>query len=361
MIKKLINLSEGEIRKFFSKEVVVYEKLDMSYFRVKVNKYGAFPMKSSKNNAISDIDCVCNSVYKNMYEYSNKYILPRKDELVNKFEEVILGFFFLPVPQAKRIFYYTLNPNTVIFSDITSKNNNATTKEISSIIGCYNVPVITSRTFQEDDINTIIKYINDNKSELDIVEYILDHHRIGDIIETFTGINIEECEGVILDNGITKLQLIINDTTPNVDKLTTKIYRDTVFMNIADEIDDALIEEIKEKTNVPYIEKISVLFNHYVGRTDILTKFNIEPDDLLPPHEGYFGELDMSVFNNKDTITICNVNKTFKNILRLMLHTFSIPVSENKFKGLPQAQKDKLNKITLALQYKNFAQMALML
>ena len=69
----------------------------------------------------------------------------------------------------------------------------------------------------------------------------------------------------------------------------------------------------------------------------------------------------MTKITNDETLVICKLNKVYKNVLRLMLHTFAIPISNNKFKGLPKDVATKLNNITLALQYKNFAQVASML
>lgn len=369
MIKKLSDLSAEEIRKFFKdKNITIYEKLDMPYFRVKVNKNGAFPLKSSTNNAITDIDCICNSMYTDICNYVKNNILPRKDEVVDRFEEVIIGFFYLPAKKAKRIEYNTIPEKSFIISDVSSNSYIPSVKEIHRILqlNCYGQPIICSRTFQDDDINTIINYIEEKKDDLDIIKYMIKRFSTytdyWSDYETFTGIKIDEIEGVILYNGNYKVQLIVNNTIPNIDKLTTKIYRDVIFKNIADELDEQeILQMLKDNSKLPYIEKVCLVFNNYVGKTDILTKFHIEPEDLLPPHEGYFGEFDMTKIINDETQVICKLNKVYKNVLRLMLHTFSIPLSKNKFKGLPKEIRDKLNNITIALQYKNFAQMALML
>lgn len=369
MIKKLSNLSADEIRKYLKTQyVTIYEKLDMPYFRVKVNKNGAFPLKSSTNNAITDIDCICNSMYKDICDYVKDNILPKKDEVVDRFEEVTIGFFYLPVKKAKRIEYNTIPEKSFIISDVSSNAYIPSVEEIHRILdlNCYGQPIICTRTFQDDEIDTIIKYIEDKKDDLEVLKFMTKGYstytNYWSDYETFTGLEIEHIEGVVLYNGNYKVQLIVNDTTPNIDKLTTKIYRDTIFKNIADELDEQeTLQKIKDNSKLPYIEKVCLLFNDYVGKTDILTRFHIEPEDLLPPHEGFFGEFDMSKITNDETQVICKLNKVYKNVLRLMLHTFSIPASNNKFKGLPPEVSKKLNNITIALQYKNFAQVASML
>jgi hypothetical protein len=43
----------------------------------------------------------------------------------------------------------------------------------------------------------------------------------------------------------------------------------------------------------------------------------------------------------------------------MLLHTFTHPVSNNKFADLPDEDATKLNMLTIALKYKNFAELAL--
>ena len=97
MIKNLLDLSRYDFKKFISQELKIYEKLDMIYFKIEVNKNGVFPKKRPRYLAVSDIDCICNSIYKDIYEFSQNYILPHKKELIDKFGEFTVGFFYLPV------------------------------------------------------------------------------------------------------------------------------------------------------------------------------------------------------------------------------------------------------------------------
>ena len=108
-----------------------------------------------------------------------------------------------------------------------------------------------------------------------------------------------------------------------------------------------------------YIEKVCKLFLDFMNKTDVFSKYKFDAEDFLPPIHGYIGDVDVEAIPDEDVKTICKVNSVAKNILRLFLHTFTNPISNNKFKDLNVDDVSALNMLTISLKYKNFAELAL--
>ena len=105
MIKNLFDLTKKDFTKILDKEISIYEKLDMIYFKISVTRNGVFSLRRPRYLAISDIDCICNSVYKDIMTFTNDNIYPIKDRILEKFGELTIGVFYLPVHKTKMIDY----------------------------------------------------------------------------------------------------------------------------------------------------------------------------------------------------------------------------------------------------------------
>lgn len=364
MIKLFRNLSENEIRNFLSKEFSIVEKLDMIYFKVSVNHLGVFALKAPKYTAVSDIDCICNSVYNNIVMFANS-LNEFKTDILSKYGECTLGFFYLPVHKTKVIDYYTIGENTFILSDVYLDKKSALPKsEILSDIhrmfcevrsDILNSPGISIEVAGDDLINDVISLLNDNQDDTKVIKMILSYFDI----ETMSGLKYNEIEGLILRNNKEQYQLIANNTDVQLLKGVKKMYRDIVLSHLAKEvITDQYIHTLFNSKKT-YLEKVCEVFLDFVNVTDVFTKYKFDEEDFLPPMTGYFGELDIESLPIEDVKTICKVNKVTRNILRMLLHTFTNPISSNKFSDLSDDDATKLNMLTIALKYKNFAELAI--
>ena len=54
-------------------------------------------MKGSTENAISDIDCITNTMYKKICKFVDDIVNPLRHEIIDKYGEIRLGMFYLPV------------------------------------------------------------------------------------------------------------------------------------------------------------------------------------------------------------------------------------------------------------------------
>lgn len=352
-------------------EFTVWEKLDMCYFRVEITKIGAIPLKGSTGKVISDIDCVTNSLYKDICEFVNKNINPVRNQIIEEFGEGCLGFFFLPINQYHKINYTKLNPKTAILSDwsydmkITNPKEYFNIQHLAKILGVEQPPLIATWNSREDAMISYIHkdfpyVLNDyfegtNEDAMDLLLTRLMGNPYG-----ASGNFVDNIEGIIIRTDKFQYQIRITNTEDDIDKTTKLIYRDTLLKSIAEyyEKNKEYLNEIFNKEE-SYIDRVSKLFLSYIENTDLFAKFSIDPEDLLPPTTAYFGDIDFDMISDNNVKLICKYNEVNKNIFRLFLHTFSQKISEDKFSSLQDYIKGYLNELIINLKYKNYKEILL--
>jgi hypothetical protein len=68
MIKEFKNITDKDLAYMQTHKVTVTEKLDMIYFKVIITESGVYPL-TSKNKQIGKVDCIVNSVYKDIVDF----------------------------------------------------------------------------------------------------------------------------------------------------------------------------------------------------------------------------------------------------------------------------------------------------
>ena len=371
MIKEFYKISEKDLNYLLTHKFSVWEKLDMCYFRVEITKIGAIALKGSTGKVISDIDCVTNSLYKEICEFVNNNINPVRNEIIEKYGEACLGFFFLPGKKYHKIYYPYLKENSAVLSDWSYNFDITDTDDYIEIIKlCDTLQVHRPPIISTWNKITMIN-IQTNFSEL-ANEYLKtkDEHCLKSIIEILmggkdeknaaSGNYIENIEGLIIRTDKFQYQIKIQDTEDNIDKTTKLIYRDTLLKSVADfyeNNENTLIDAIEKADS--YIDRVSKLFLLYLESTDLFTKISFDPEDLLPPTTAYFGDIDFDMISDSNVKLICKYNEVNKNIFRLFLHTFSQKISEDKFSSLSDKTKHYLNDLIIKLKYKNYKEILL--
>ena len=371
MIKDFLKISRKDLDYLMTHEFTVWEKLDMCYFRVEITKIGAIPLKGSTGRVISDIDCVTNSLYKDICDFVNKNVNPIRNQIIDEYGEGYIGFFFLPVTEYHKINYTHLKPKTAILSDwsydikITDSKGYFYIQHLVNLLGVEQPPLIaTWNTSDEDNIS----YVHKDFSYA-LQTYL--ENTVEDTTSTLlnclmgtpygpSGNYVNSIEGLIIRTDKFQYQIKINDTEDNIDKSTKLIYRDTLLNSIAEyysknksPLDEAFNKEES------YIDRVSKLFLSYIENTDLFAKFSIDPEDLLPPTSAYFGDIDFDMISDNNVKLICKYNEVNKNIFRLFLHTFAQKISEDKFNSLSDSTKAALNDLIIHLKYKNYKEILL--
>lgn len=352
MIKNLLDLDKKNLSKILDKELSIYEKLDMIYFKVDITHNGVFALRRPRYIAISDIDCICNSVYKDINEFTNNIIYPVKNEIIKKYGELKIGIFYLPVHKTKVIEYSTMPEKSFILSDVNKKDVDLNDlREIIGLLKIYKEPLLYKGLLPNDIKDNILNIFN-NSDSIEITKAFLSVNGY----KTFTALNVKDIEGVIIKTNKKNYQLVINDTEPNIDKNITKPYRDILLHYLSKIIDFNILNELEDNKYKSYLERVTILFKYFLDNTDMFAKYKMEASDLTPPIYGYFGDLDLSKIENNEIKTICSVSKLCRNIFRIFLHTFTNSLRYDKFKDLSDSDKLKLNKLIEVLKYKNYAE-----
>jgi len=420
MINNFFDITKEDIKYLRTHPCTISEKLDMVYFKVEINERIAIPLKPPKFAAISDVDCITNSVNKMIRNFVFSYIMPIGGDIVEKYGPVRLGFFFAPVPKPRKIVYSNLPANLMILNDVEFirpypvmrepyrvtqekkrlRVNNLSTwfqneegDMLMSLFRLHDPELYNKYTIR---INSMINAdafnmrrggdIHIEKSmweersfaDMDDDEYYTAmseliamrddpigaikqlNMRVG-IFKNLPSYNpLDKIEGIIIKCGKKQWQIQANDSAPHIDKSTKKVYRDIVLKSLVRDLlcESDIIDRLTEsKSN--YIDKVCLLFNEYMKTTDIFAKVFMDPEDLLPPIEGYIGNLDLDGIRDAETIEICKNNETAKNLLRMFLHTFTHSIMDGKFEEMTDDEKNSLQRLTLALGYRNYADIAL--
>jgi len=366
MIKDFYKISQKDLEYLLTHKFTVWEKLDMFYFRVELTKIGAIATKNSTGKVISDIDCVTNSLLKDVCEFVNDKINPVRNEIIDRYGEGTLGFFYLPINKYHKILYKNLNPKTVILSDWSYNFDITSTdgyEHIISLCDMLNVnvpPVISiwSDYVNEELRNIANSYLENVGSDYDTDTIVLAFSK--GQTTSYSGNLISDIEGIIIRTDKFQYQIHIKDVEDNLDKSVKLIYRDTLLNSVAEYYEKNQNELDKSFSEAEsYIDRVSKLFLSYIENTDLFSKFSFDPEDLLPPSTAYFGDIDFDMISDNNVKLICKYNEVNKNIFRLFLHTFSQKISEDKFSYLPDKTKQILTTLTINLKYKNYKEILL--
>lgn len=310
MIKNFNDITEKELEYIKHNPVEIYEKLDIPYFKVEVDCDG-ISIYTAKNKIVTDIDCIVNVMYNDIRTFVDAYIGINYDEIFNTFGYTRLGFFYLPVHKSNQIEYNHLKEGSFILNDFFVSDKKL--KDIDKL-----KDIMSDCFIEKPYIMTLDGVsINPNEEPSTIIKKLLVGHK------TWSGEDISDIEGIILSyrNGRKKYKIIVNRVEPNIDMTTLKIYRDFIVEDFAKIINNSNI--ISNSTdNIDYINLICDLFMYYINETDILNRTYIEPGDLLPPKNGYIGDIEYSSLPSTIRL-VCKGNEVFKNILRIIFVTFN--------------------------------------
>lgn len=364
MIKHLHSISQKDLDYLVSHPYIIIEKMDMMYFRVQITKVGAIPLKGSAGKVISDIDCITNSVYKEICEFVNKNINPVRNKIIEEYGEGYIGFFYLPTEKYNIITYKTYSPKSVILSDwsydmsLLQSEDTEKINNLADIINCFIPPVLDNQKLQESELLSIIKdYIENKIDPKSFVNAVCDIEFNDDL------------EGIIIRNNKFQYQVSVVDTSKDtlpIDKDTKLSYRNILLKSLIEfykNNKEELNTVFKEKES--YVDRISYLFLKYIENTDIFSKYSFDPEDFLPPGNSYMGDIDFDMVTDGNVKLICKYNEVYKNIFRMMLHTFATKVSEDKFRNLSKDTSETmydveaLHDLIINLNYRNYKEILL--
>lgn len=335
MIKSISDISEKCIDYINRHGAVVAEKLDLPYFTVSVDRN--LTLINSKGREINDMDCIVNTIYKDMWDFVDNNF-DTFTLLYRTFGKCRIGFFYMPVHKTNIIEYNNINDGSFILGSFycADKSKKDETK-LENIFDGIAMPFPNICRIEN------ISDIDMTASPVDVISAIIGDNK------TCSGNLISEIEGIVVTSGKYKFQVLVNPAIPNIDKESKKIYRDKLLCNFANVIYDRIKENNVRLTD-DYITNICNVFLEYINVTDIFNTTYIEPEDLLPPKIGYFGDIDFDRLPS--TVRIVCANELYKNVLRILLVTFAYDI-DKKIGGFPSDEREKLNFISTQINNMN--------
>lgn len=332
-MKNFSEISDRELEYFKSHPVYVEEMLDMVSFKmvVKGNTYSIF---SPKGRAITKLDMVVNSVYSDI----DKFCYTVLNAAMGTVGDCTIRFFYLPAKKTKSITYYNAVEGTYFLSDIYV-NDKTRVCDKDKLIKDLPRIVITDNLVELKD--GLPKNVNRETPTEQLIE---------DIVGSWSASrNLpKDVEGYILSCGKEKYKVVVNITTPSIDSAQKLLCRDTIIEDFISRVSDELVDEVI-RTKRTYVSRVESLFLEYINSTDISSTLYIDEEDVEPPIVGYVGDIDYSVFTDT-THLICSSNPFYKNILRMLLITFSASPFDNKFKRFSDTKRERLTKFLVKLQ-----------
>ena len=321
-MKDLRQIDNKTFDKLLSGPIDVYEMIDGFYFKVDVSRRGCKALRRPDFREITEDDITLNSIYKDIVEFTNK-LNEHHSEIIAKFGECVIGFFYLPVKKFNNI-EYEFEDKSFIVNDIYTVD---VTKKPSVQFGSFFInlrmdanvyPVPLIKHIDEVDLDamhTIKEYVLDDASPLTVIAALTDGY-------TYSDNSISDIEGIIVayKNKQFKIKVNTSDTYDDMAKYMKLMYKDRVLLNFIH-----TITPIKAHRYLTYsldknrAEKIGILFAEYMNSTNLFITDAFDEEDLLPPHNGYISDLCEDYLTNMVKIII-NSNPIYKNAFRIIFY-----------------------------------------
>lgn len=328
--------------KFLSEEVIITEKLDT--YRILFEKQGDDLVFFKKDNTkLNLIERTLTNVWEDAIIELTTIIgdtqLP---------ENIRFGVAYTPVERPIRIPYSNLPK--YILTDITLRENNKV-KEVyeydevikwSGLLNLGRPPIIFEGKLSEDQINILRNY---DLGKFDDLE----EKNFSKIIENlFEKTYSEEdiIEGIIIKNGKDLAQIVsyefnlLNEAYQK-DEHSRDFY-DMILIKINSFMDNYSLPVLEGETpDEMYLEIVSDIFNNFCKKYPEVLE-NLNPEYLTPPAYGYFGDLNLLLIKNKETINLLEKGgKIHESLFKVILSSLRKPKKE--FGLLTEAATEKFN------------------
>lgn len=347
-MKNITKITNKEIEKYSNERYFsVYEKLDMVYFKLHITEDGCI-VRNSKGKEINRIDVITNSVYREIIRFVDAF---DKEGAYSKYGEMSAGFFYLPVHKTRVIEYNGIEENTFILSDYYVSRKSFRDDEKFELyvgsgfnfisgwngkIGPYIGKIKLGDWFDKYDNSVSLIHTIFNQLGLD---------------KSVSGNSVSDIEGIILRDKSSVYEILMNDTRPYIEASSKLIYRDTLLESFIHTITDEKRNSILN-SNKDFENKIYDLFLEYVDTTDFFTTMWFEEEDFVPPIDGYIGDIAYDMVP-PIVAMVCRKNPVYKNVLRILLITFSGSPYDNKFKRFKPEDRAILTEILAKSQINN--------
>jgi len=326
----LLREKKGEdyINNFLNEKIIITEKLDT--YRVlfeKINNKLVFFKKD--NTEINLVERILTNIWEDAIIEISTIVGDTKLP-----ENIRFGVAYTPNEKPIRL-SYTKIPKYIL-TDITLRKDNKVVEiyeydEVEKWAALLNMgkpPIIFEGILSDEQKKKIIEY--DNR-EFDNIE-----NNFTELIESLfekTYSNENVIEGIVIKNKKDLIQLIsyefelLNESYEKTE--FSRDYYDLLLININNFMDRYNFPILEgTTTDEMYVEIISDIFNKFCQKNPNLIE-NINPQYLTPPSFGYFGNLNLLLIKNKETLQILEYGgKIYESLFKIILSSFRKPKKE---------------------------------
>lgn len=340
MLVELFNTGTKKIQEFLNTRFTIYEKLDMYYFKVRIDAAGATPVKISDNSDITVEDAVTNMLFQPVLEFCSK-IQDKSNELYITLGGCTVGMFYCPDAAKMHIQYNEKIAGKFVFSDIYTDRYDFNSKEIfkMSFKDLFDAGIILN-----EPVIAETGPIKDSSSIAELLLKMTDKDRYTYIFDNWCGSTWSNnskvyISGLILRNGKRTYKIsnpYLNTPgadNPDYDSMSKRLWKDMLLKDFITVIRKTYGDRFNGDilSGKTYFEKICRLFVDYMNNTDFFNKYRIDEDDLLPTWDRWLLDFNLEKIPNLTAKTICTINPIAKSVLRLLLHTFKSKFTAGKY------------------------------
>lgn len=342
MIKDIQTVSES----YNFSNVILYEKLDMFYFKVIINSTTC-TILSHKHKIITKSDIIINSMWKDITEFVNNNIKSKQSIIAQKYNHLIIGFFYCPVEKPLSISYNNfLNNKNANNKFIIGSIKNDKNEEIDISDFCINVNLMNVRGIGGGPIidqfinvdNLINDYAHKKISKGELISQLTNK------IKSFSGNDLGNIEGIIIKDNKNIYQIIFNES--RCLEMHNRYNYESIITDFLDKWDSIILNNYTNYNDKDdaYQQIISDVFIQYIQKSDKINNIK-DPLTLLPPGNCYIGDLSYDLITNKNIETFCKLNEVYKNVFRILYKGLQHHKKHTKYNKLSDACINKWNDI----------------
>jgi len=331
------------LEKFLNDDVVITEKLDT--YRILFEKQGDKLVFFKKDNTpINLVERTLTNVWEDAIIELSTIIDGEKLP-----EGLRFGISYTPVERPIRIPYTNLPK--YILTDVTLRNGNKVVEAFeydevekwAATLSLARPPVIFKGKLNEKQRNTILNY---GLKKYDEIE---DSNNFSSIIKNLFGKTYSDqdiVEGIIIKSNKDLAQIvsyefdILNEAYQK--EKFSRDYYDIILINLNNFLDSYKLPVLESNSSDKmYLDLICDIFNKFCKKNPMILE-DVKEDYLTPPSFGYFGDLNLLLINNKETLDILEKGgKIYEALFRVILSSFRKPKKE--FGLLNESHTKKFN------------------
>lgn len=319
MIRSLKEVTEKELSSLEGKFVSIEEKIDAPYYSAIIENQSVIVRKSN-GSELNIVDFTLNDINNEVVSFFIDVANEINDK--NKYN---IGIFYFPTDKPRSTTYKNFEKKFMI-SHMEIENNGIMEKieYPETFLKSFNIsvlskPVIFKKIMEKDDIEKIRKYKKGIYGEMMLCQKLFGSN--------IAASKLSSSDGYIFRFPHSNYKVQLNQREELTDSVERKMYRDIILKDFTNWFITNKIQ-IPQKTT--FITTVAIIFSIYIKSTDIMSRYDLEPEYLTPPCIGYVGDLCTKFISNEDALNIIKSDEISKCIFKILLSALDKGIKKKK-------------------------------